>query len=92
MNFTFTTEIGDVDLFGELIGVGQYQDAIKGAEVLSLFGIPCRVASLDVIIRSKRAAGRPKDLNSLPELEGLQDCQSASESASRSKKPKAKKP
>jgi len=40
---------------------------------MPLFGGECRVASLDSLIRLKRAAGRSKDLNVLPELEALKE-------------------
>ena len=77
MNVTLATDIGDIDLLGELDGVGQFPDVSKGAELLRIFDIPCRVANLDVIIQSKRAAGRPKDLNVLPELNALNELKSA---------------
>ncbi len=73
MNFTLTTDLGDLDLMGEVAGVGQYAEVSAGASVVDLFGQKCAVASLDVLIRSKRAAGRPKDLLMLPELEALRE-------------------
>lgn len=71
MNFTLQTDLGDIDLLGDLSGLGQFPEVARDAVVLPVFGIPCRIASLDAIIRSKRAAGRGKDLNALPELEAL---------------------
>jgi hypothetical protein len=71
MNFTFETDHGDLDLLGELSGVGQYADVARDAVTLDIFGKPYQVASLDAIIRSKTAAGRPKDLNALPELKAI---------------------
>ena len=40
-------------------------------------GLVVRVASLDDVIASKRAANRPKDLRSLPYLESLRDADRA---------------
>jgi hypothetical protein len=40
---------------------------------MNLFNMPCRVLSLDALIVAKRAAGRPKDLLVLPELEALRE-------------------
>ncbi len=77
MNFTLTTDLGDVDLLGELDGVGQFLNVSQAAESISIFNIPCRVASLNVIIQSKRAAARPKDLSALPELEALKELKDA---------------
>lgn len=73
MNFTLETDAGDLDLIGELSGVGSYSDLIGNAEKVELNGRVIHVASLDEPIRSKRAAARPKDLSVLPELEALQE-------------------
>ena len=73
MNFTLTTDIGEIDLFGELAGVGGYEDARALSITLNLFGFPCAVLSLDGLIRCKRATARPKDLLMLPELEALRE-------------------
>ncbi|HET6841098.1 MAG TPA: hypothetical protein VFK06_05340 [Candidatus Angelobacter sp.] len=56
MNFILETDFGDLDLLGELSGLGQFPDVIRDAISIELFGQPCRVASLDAIIQSKRAA------------------------------------
>lgn len=73
MNFTLQTELGDIDLLGELSGVGGFPEVARDAIWLTLYGGSYRIASLDALIRSKRAAGRPKDLNALPELEALKE-------------------
>jgi predicted nucleotidyltransferase len=52
-------------------GLGQFPEVARDAVSMSTYGIECRVISLDALIRSKRAAGRAKDLNLLPELEVL---------------------
>jgi hypothetical protein len=70
-NFTLTTDIGNLDLLGEMSGVGGYRDIVKNATVLVLDGVTCKIASLDAIIRSKEAADRPKDRAVLPELRAL---------------------
>ncbi len=76
MNFTLQTDFGDIDLLGELSGVGQFPELARDAVYLEIYGMQVRVASLDALIRSKRAAGRPKDLLSLPELEGILESRS----------------
>lgn len=79
MNFTLETDLGDIDLMGQLSGVGGYNDLLKDAKKVRLYETELQIASLDSVIRSKRAAGRPKDLNSIPELEALKELHAAEE-------------
>jgi len=74
LNFTFTTDIGPVDLLGEVAGVGGFREAHADAIVQELFGFKCFVLSLDKLIKAKRAAGRTKDLLAIPELEAIREC------------------
>ena len=71
LNFTFDTDIGSLDILGEVQGVGNYEECLKDANEFELFDIPCRVISLEKLIAAKRSAGRPKDLVALPELEAI---------------------
>lgn len=73
LNFTLATTIGPLDLLGEVAGVGSYEDALPHAQQMSVFGHDTRVIDLEWLIRSKRAAGRTKDLEVLAELELLQE-------------------
>lgn len=73
LNFTLTTDLGDLDLLGEVTGIGNYTEAIKVSMPVELFGRSFDVLTLDALIASKKAAGRPKDLQVLPELEALRE-------------------
>jgi hypothetical protein len=73
MNFTLSTGLGDLDLLGEVKGVGNYEEAREASVTMQLYGFACRVFTLDALIASKRAAGRRKDLLVLPELEALRE-------------------
>lgn len=73
LNFTLTTDLGDLDILGEVTGLGGYGAASTFSEELELFGMRCKVLTLEGLIKSKRAVGRPKDLRLLPELEALLD-------------------
>ncbi len=72
-NFTLQTDIGDIDLLGEVAGVGSYLEAFVNSIVLKLFDDDVRVLSLEDLIKAKKAAGRPKDLFVLPQLETVQE-------------------
>ena len=71
--FTFTTDVGWLDLLGTPSGTQGYEDLARTADVFDLFGQRVLVASIDDLIRMKRAAGRPKDLLALEELGALRD-------------------
>ena len=73
LNFTLVTALGDIDLLGEIPGGGTYEDLAADAIELQIFGIRCLCLSLAQLIRAKRAAGRPKDLEALAELEAIED-------------------
>ena len=72
LNFTLLTDAGDIDLLGEVSGLGLYEQVRKHAEEVDLFGRQLWILSLEGLIQSKRAAGREKDLRLIPELKALQ--------------------
>jgi len=71
LNFTLTTAFGDLDLLGEVIGGGTYNDLLAHSKEVSGFGVRFRLVDLDKLIVLKRAAGRPKDLPIVAELQGI---------------------
>lgn len=71
LNFTLTTTHGDVDLLGEITGGGGYEDLLPHTVTLEVFGVPARCLGLERLIAVKRAAGRPRDLEAVAELEAL---------------------
>jgi hypothetical protein len=73
-SFTFTTEYGDFDILGSPAGVSGFDELDANAVEAELDdGLVVRVASLDDLIRMKRAAGRPKDRVELEILGALRD-------------------
>jgi hypothetical protein len=77
LNFTLTTALGDLDLLGEITGGGGYADLLPHSSPISVFGIQCQCLDLPTLIHVKRAAGRPKDLEAIAELEALSDQEEA---------------
>jgi predicted nucleotidyltransferase len=71
LNFTFETDIGALDLLGEVRGVGQYHECVENCVHSVMFGLRVNVLSLENLILAKRTAGRTKDLMMLPELEAI---------------------
>jgi predicted nucleotidyltransferase len=82
LNFTLTTDRGDIDLLGEVAGGGTYEQLLPFTQEATAFGIPCRVVTLERLILLKRAAGRPKDLQIIAELQALLEERRLRESSS----------
>ncbi len=78
LNFTLTTELGDLDLLGEAAGGGAYDDLLPHSREVAGFGVRFRVLNLDKLIVLKRAAGRPKDLPVIAELQAILEKQKRS--------------
>lgn len=78
LNFTLITDIGALDLLGEITGGGDYEDLFPHTIEIDLYGVSCRCITLSRLIEVKRAAGRPKDLDVLAELEAIREEQTPS--------------
>ena len=68
---TLTTSEGDIDVMDRIAGVGDYDAVSRHSEKISALGVDFRVLDLPSLIKAKRAAGRPRDYDQLPELEAL---------------------
>lgn len=71
LNFTLETTLGALDLLGEVAGGGNYEQILPHTEEMEAFGVRCRCATLERLIQMKRAAGRPKDFETIAELQAL---------------------
>lgn len=72
-HFTFSTDAGDLDCLGVPTGTGGFSDLNLNAVRVELVGMWVKLASLDDLIRMKRAAGRLKDRVELEILGALRD-------------------
>ena len=72
-HFTFTTSAGSVDCLGTPAGVEGFDELARSAVTFDVDGFSVLVASLEDLIRMKRAAGRPKDLIAAEWLSALRD-------------------
>lgn len=73
-HFTFVTDMGSLDILGHPSGIpGGYEELERAADQIDLGEFKVKVASIDDLIRMKRAAGRPKDLIEVEVLGALRD-------------------
>lgn len=71
LNFTLVTTLGALDLLGEIVGGGGYDQLINDTVEIEVAGVSCQCLGLERLIEVKRAAGRPKDLEVVAELEQI---------------------
>ena len=67
-----STNLGDLDVVQGLEGVQSYADLRAQAIDVELAGVSVAVCSLDHLRAMKRAAGRPRDLADLDDLDAAQ--------------------
>jgi hypothetical protein len=68
---TLTTSLGDLDIMDRVAGVGAFRDVWDSSVEVEAGGLRFRILDLPALIAAKRAVGRPKDREQLPELEAL---------------------
>jgi hypothetical protein len=79
LNFTLTTDLGDLDILGEVPGVGDHAQVAAGAAALPVGPVQILVMNLDALERARRAAGRARDLLDLAEIAEIRRRSSAAE-------------
>jgi hypothetical protein len=72
-HFTFATDAGPIDCLGTPAGTDGFADLDVSASDEDLDGLVVRVASLEDLIRMKRAADRPQDRIAVEWLSALRD-------------------
>lgn len=70
-NLYLQTDLGALDLLGEITGVGDFQQVLASAIEVDLFGRKVKVIALDQLIKAKEAVGRHKDLLAVAELRAI---------------------
>jgi predicted nucleotidyltransferase len=68
---TLITNEGAIDVFDEVQGVGDFEAVLASSVAVDAEDFQFRALSLDGLIKAKKAAGRPKDIDQIPELEAL---------------------
>jgi hypothetical protein len=73
LSFTFETRFGPLDCLGEAAGGFTYDTLVRNAETYPIDELKIVTASLDDLIRMKRAAGRIKDRVEVENLSALRE-------------------
>ncbi len=70
---TLETEHGKFDVLQRVAGVGRYADALLEIAPVRVADFAVLALSLDALIKSKLAAGRPRDMTEVLELKTMRD-------------------
>ena len=70
-NLYLLTDLGNLDMLGEITGLGKFEHLANHTIDVELFGKMCKVLDIDGLIISKRAMGRPKDNQVIIQLEAI---------------------
>ena len=68
-NLYLDTDIGQLDCLSGILGLGGFAEVKSASEPISLDGQVCRILKIDALIRAKEAMGRPKDIETIRQLE-----------------------
>jgi hypothetical protein len=68
---TLTTDEGWLDLLDIVEGIGDFHAVVKASATVEGGDLEFLALDLPGLVKAKKAAGRPKDLDQLPELEAL---------------------
>ena len=60
-------------VMGEATGGGTYEALLPRSQERPIFDLQVRFVDLEMLIHLKRAAGRPKDLERIAELEAIDE-------------------
>lgn len=71
-NLYLDTDIGQLDCLGEVLGLGGFEEAKQQSEVIEIDDHPCRILRIEALIAAKKAMGRPKDIETVRQLEVIQ--------------------
>ncbi len=71
LNFTLQSSHGDLDLLGQVTGIGAFAAVQRLSPAMRLYDRDIHVLSLDGLEQAKRAAGRLKDLADLAEIQEI---------------------
>lgn len=70
-NLYLETAAGILDAHSNVLGIGDYAQLRRSADVISFFGRRCPIISLEDLITAKEAVGREKDLLAVKELRAI---------------------
>ncbi len=70
-NIYLETDLGVLDILSALNPIGNFEEVKKNAITVSLYGKPCKIVSIEDLIRIKETMSRPKDREAVLHLKEI---------------------
>lgn len=70
-NLYLDTDCGQLDCLSAIEGLGPFEEVKEQSVEIKLDAGPCRILSVEALIRAKQAMGRPKDREAILQLEAI---------------------
>lgn len=71
-NLYLDTDWGQLDCLSEILGIGDFEEVKRVSEIIELDEMECRILRIDALITAKKAMRRPKDIETIKQLEAIQ--------------------
>ncbi|MEW6355848.1 MAG: nucleotidyltransferase [Planctomycetota bacterium] len=72
-NLYLTTDYGQLDCLSFVEGIGDYDRVYENSMAIHLPDGPCRVLTLNALIKAKEAMGRPRDREAVIQLKAIRE-------------------
>jgi hypothetical protein len=74
-NLYLDTDIGQLDCLSFINGIGDFQTVRKNSMLIETEGVQLRILSINALIETKKAMGRPRDREAVAQLEAVKQLQ-----------------
>ncbi len=71
-NLYLTTDLGQLDCLGEVLGLGGYEMVESQSQLIDLGFGSCRLLTISGLIKAKAAMNRPRDKETIVQLRAIQ--------------------
>lgn len=74
-NLYLDTDLGQLDCVSCVQGVGDFEKVKSQSGLIASDDVSCRVLNIDALIQSKKSMGRPRDTETVIQLESIKELQ-----------------
>jgi hypothetical protein len=72
-NLYLDTDLGTLDCIGFVEGIGDFEHVVKVCRNIDVEGLTLNILTIDALIQTKQAMGRPRDRQALIQLKAIKE-------------------